>query len=97
MTDMDLAPSNAMQWMRAVLVLAKIHVVALACILRPFRSFSNDAQVAVIISCIVAAVLLFLGGGVQWFMADRHRASLNLVIGVVAVVVLACLLPVLTT
>jgi Na+/proline symporter len=95
--DMDLAPTNALRWMRAVLLLAKFHVAALACLLKPFRSFSNDAQIALIISCLVAAVLLFIGGIVQWFMTDRHRASLNFVMGIFAVVVLACLLPVLTT
>ena len=76
---------------------ARIYVIAGACLIRIFRDFSNDAQVAVLISYSAATLLLFVGGVIQLFTTDRPKASLNLVTGVLAVIVLALLLPVLTS
>jgi len=83
--------------MRAILLVAKFHVVAVACVLGAFRSFSNEAQMVVIGSQAATTVLLIAGGIIQLFTSDRPKASLNFVMAFVALLVLMCLLPVLTT
>jgi hypothetical protein len=94
---MDAIPSNALGWLRASLFIARFYAVVGAGLIGVFRHVSNDAQVAVLVSYAAATVLLFVGGVTQLFTVDRPRASLNLVVSVFAVMVLACLLPVLAT
>jgi hypothetical protein len=92
---MEYLPANALGWLRASLFTAKCCVPAAACFIGVFRSFSNDFRVAVVLIHAVATLLLLVGGFIQIFTIDKPRASLNLVFGFFAVLVLGCLLPVL--